>query len=127
MKTLLLTIALLVGSLSVSNAEWTKVSETVDGNILYVDFERIRKNGGYVYFWDLMDNAKPTKHGDLSSIAYRKADCNVFRYKYLKDSYYTEPMGRGSPSTSSNKPDKDWSYPPPDSAIEAVLESVCSQ
>jgi len=30
-------------------------------NTTYVDFERIRKHGGYVYWWDLLDRLKPTK------------------------------------------------------------------
>jgi len=29
-------------------ADWTKVSENVDGDTFYVDFERIRKHGGYL-------------------------------------------------------------------------------
>jgi hypothetical protein len=36
-------------------ADWTKVDVSVSGNTHYVDFERIRKHGGYVYFWDLQD------------------------------------------------------------------------
>jgi hypothetical protein len=34
---------------STSFSGWTKVTESVDGNTFYVDFERIRKHGGYVY------------------------------------------------------------------------------
>ena len=36
-------------------AEWTEVSESVDGDKLYVDFDRIKKVNGLVYFWDLDD------------------------------------------------------------------------
>ena len=48
---------------SPSYAKWTKVSENVDGDILYVDFERIRKHGGYVYYWRLRDGLKPSPVG----------------------------------------------------------------
>jgi hypothetical protein len=35
---------------STSFADWTKVSSSGGGaNTFYVDFERIRKHGGYVY------------------------------------------------------------------------------
>ncbi len=50
-----------------SYAKWTEVSESVDGDTYYVDFERIRKHGGYVYFWRLGDLRKPDKDGDLDS------------------------------------------------------------
>ena len=33
----------------------------------YVDFERIRKHDGYVYFWRIRDDLKPDKWGDLSA------------------------------------------------------------
>jgi len=60
MKKITLLLTTLVFSLtmmfaSTSYAEWTEVSEGVDGDTYYVDFERIRKHGGYVYFWYLID------------------------------------------------------------------------
>ena len=112
---------------STSFAEWTEIGKNVDGDTFYVDFERIRKHDGYVYFWRLRDYLKPDKHGDLSSKVYQQGDCNLFRYKYLSDSYYTQPMGKGTTSSSSNKPDKEWRYAPPNSIMEMILESVCSR
>ena len=53
--TILLAIIFTVMFSSPSFADWKKVSENVDGDTYYVDFERIRKHGGYVYFWDLQD------------------------------------------------------------------------
>ena len=47
-----------------SYAKWTKVGESVTGSTFYVDFERIRKHDGYVYFWRLHGRLKPTKYGD---------------------------------------------------------------
>ena len=130
MKTLL-TIFTLVFTLmfsSTSFADWTKVSESVNsGNAYYVDFERIRKHGGYVYWWGLDNYLKPTKFGDLSVKVYREGDCKLFRLKLLSVSYHTRPMGEGKPSSSSNKPDKEWRYPTPNSTIEGILKSVCSR
>ena len=129
MKKITLLLTTLVFSLtmmfaSTSYAEWTEVSEGVDGDTYYVDFERIRKHGGYVYFWYLIDYLKP-QHGDLSAKTYNQGDCKLFRFKGLSDSYHTQSMGEGTPSTTSNTPDKDWKYPPPDSAIEHILKKVC--
>ena len=110
---------------SPSYSEWTKVSKSVDGTTFYVDFERIRKHGGYVYYWYLSDYLKP-QLGDLSAKTYHQGDCKLFRYKYLSFSFYTQPMGQGTPSTSSNKPDKNWKYPSPNSVSEHILKSVCA-
>ncbi len=109
-----------------SYGEWTEVSETVHGSITYVDFERIRKKGGFVYYWALTNYGKRTTYGDLSSKVYYQVDCELFRYMYLSDSYYKESMGKGEKTGGSNEPDKEWSYPPPGSAQEYILESVCS-
>ena len=126
MKTLLLTIALLVGSLSVSNAEWTKVSETVHGNILYVDFKRIRKNNGLIYYWSLTNYLKPTEFGDMSAKIYSQADCNKFRTQVLSASFYKQPNGVEQ-STESFSPPPQWDYPPPNSASEFLLKKVCGR
>jgi hypothetical protein len=107
-------------------ADWTKVSKNVYGTTFYVDFDRIRKHGGYVYWWELTDRLKPDKWGDLSDKTYRQGDCKLFRYKTLSDSYHKEPMGEGAPSKSSNEPDKEWGYPHPNSGGELTLKSVCA-
>ena len=108
-------------------AGWTKIVKSVGEITFYVDFDRIKKHDGYVYYWELGDYLKPNEYGDLSAKVYRQVDCKLFRFKVLSDSYYTEPMGRGTPSASSNTPDKEWSYPPPNSSGYNVLKSVCTE
>ena len=73
MKKLFLIFTLLFSTLMFSTpsyAEWTKVGSNVEGDVFYVDFDRIRKHEGYVYFWELIDYLKPTKFGDLSNKNY---------------------------------------------------------
>ena len=128
MKKLLLIFTLLFSTLMFSTpsyGEWTKVSESVNGTTYYVDFERIRKHGGYVYFWYLTDYLKPQKDGELSRTIYQQGDCKLFRYKILSDSYHKEPMGDGTGKTD-NEPDKEWSYPSPNSGNEGILKKVCA-
>ena len=48
---------------STSFAEWKKVSESVSGNTFYVDFESIKKNRGYVYYWLMVDWLNPNSYG----------------------------------------------------------------
>jgi hypothetical protein len=129
MKNPLLIFTLLFSTVffsSPSYAKWTKVVE-VQGNTFYVDFDKIKKNNGYVYFWQLVDLSKPTKQGVLSDKSYLQGSCKLLQFKSLSFSSYKKPMGGETPSESSNEPDKKWIKTPPNSAIETILKSVCSR
>jgi hypothetical protein len=52
--------------LSPSYAKWTEMGANGSGMTFYVDFERIRKHGGYVYWYNLIDLFKPNKDVDTS-------------------------------------------------------------
>ena len=109
-----------------SYAEWKKVGENVHGQTFYVDFERIRKHGGYVYWWLVQDLPKPFQ-GILSFKSYHQGDCNLFRYKIMSKSFHKEPMGRGTGDTPPvPKEHKDWKYPPPNTSAENILKKVCN-
>ena len=125
MKTLLTiyTLVFTVMFSSTSHADWTKVDE-FGGETHYVDFERIRKVDGFVYYWVLVDYLKPENTGELSAKAYQQGDCKLFRYKYLSISSHKEPMGVGS-GKSFTYNDNDWKYPPPNSSGEVILKEVC--
>ena len=129
MQKLLLIFTLLFSTLMFSTpsyGEWTKIGSNVSGTTFYVDFERIRKHGGYVYYWDLADYLEPNETGILSGKMYNQGDCKLFRFKRLSYSFHKEPMGGGTGDVQ--KPiKKGWHYPSPDSSIEAVLKRVCSQ
>ena len=107
-------------------AKWRKVSVSVDGTAVYVDFERIRKHDGYVYYWDLFDLLKPSKDEDLSYKAYMQGDCKLLRKKTLSEVYHKESMGGGTGTMQIlTKFQKDWKYPPPNSLAKTILKSVC--
>ena len=126
MKTLLtiFTLVFTVMFSSTSFAGWTKVREN-GKTTFYVDFERIRKHGGYVYWWDLTDLLKPSPGGNLSGKIYKQGDCKLFRFKVLSFSSHKEPMGGGT-GNPHTPPDK-WKYPPPNSVDEIILKKVCSR
>jgi hypothetical protein len=126
--TLILSLIFTVTLSSPSYAEWTRVGESVDGTIFYVDFERIRKHGEYVYYWVATDYLKPTEYGDLSSKEYIQGDCKLFKVMRLSISFHTQPMGKGTPSTTiTHNLKKEWIYPSPNSSTEHILKSVCSR
>ena len=126
--TLILSLIFTVMLPSPSYAKWTKVDESVSGNTFYVDFEKIRKHDGYVYWWDLSDYLKPITGGFLSSIVYKQGDCRSFQEKILSFSFHKEPMDGGSGDIQ--KPVKEyqgWKYPTPNSVNETILKTVCAQ
>jgi hypothetical protein len=96
------------------------------GATSYVDFERIRKHDGYVYYWTLGVFLRPSQTGALSLKQYIQGDCKLFRFKGLSYSFHNKPMGEGTPSTTLNPKNPQWHYPPPNSKIETVLNSVCA-
>ena len=104
-------------------ADWEEVGDNVDGDTFYVDFDRIRTNGGYVYFWELQDYLEPIEYGMLSYKVYRQGDCEMFRYKILSYIYYEQPMGEGG--GESSPPETEWRYPIPNSMGEDTLKLVC--
>ena len=85
MKHLTLILTLFFSTLMLASpayADWELVGKSVDGTSAYVDFDRMRKNGGYVYYWELADYFVP--RGDmkmLSTKVYRQGDCEMFRFK----------------------------------------------
>ena len=104
-------------------AEWEMLGESSDGSVYYVDFDRIKKHDGFIYYWWLTDLSKPDKDGDLSYKSYNQADCNIFRIKQLSGSYHKTQMGLGRGQVLKF-PDE-WKYPAPGSSIETILNEVC--
>ena len=123
MKKLLILLFSLLISLN-SYGEWTEISESNVGDTYYLDLDSIKENNGYVYFWTLMDSAKPNIFGDLSSKVLTEAICNVpYKERGIEWHYYKLPMGQGSPD--SNNVIGFWNYPSPGDVREAILEFVC--
>ena len=106
--------------------KWTKVTEGTLGDVVYLDFETIRKVDGYHYFWTLNDYKKPLLGIVYSTKVYYQSDCKLFRYKFLNQINYYGQMGKGE-FNSDIVPDKVWSYPPPKSLSMRLLKIVCER
>jgi len=111
---------------SVAHAEWTKVEESDIGDISYVDFERIKKHNGKIYYWLLTDYSKSLGYGIFSFKGYAQAECGRLRYRYINQTYYKGPMGSGKIEVIVNTPEKEWYYPRPNSTGEGELKAVCN-
>ena len=126
-KKITLGITLFFSTLMIASpayADWEKVIKDIDGSTFYVDFDRMRTNGGYVYYWTLYDLLKPDESRDLSYKVYRQGDCRMFRHKALSYISYKQPMGEGSGDTFS-PPNPEWRYPTPNSVTDKILKRVC--
>ena len=102
------------------------ITTTDRGDSYFVDLETIKKQKEYVYFWELADMAIPLMDA-YSSKSYIVTDCNLnlFRYKYLRDIFYSKSMLKGSIVHSSDIPDTEWRYVGPESVGATELKSVC--
>jgi hypothetical protein len=126
MKTLLLTSSLTLSLLfsAGSWAEWTVVAKNADGTKVYVDFDRIKKVNGLVYYWRVHERLEPFKES-LSTKVYSKADCETMREMVLSHSEYRLPMAEGDAMVTFTPP-AEWGYVPPDSIGENTVQAVCA-
>ena len=123
----LLTIPILLFTLifsTTSYAEWTLVGGNDRGTSYYVDFERIKKHDGYIYFWVMSDFLIPAPTGEMSAIIYHQGDCKIFRLKRLSYLFYKESEGKGN-SETKNPPNPEWDYASPNSSTEGILKTLC--
>ncbi len=128
MKNLLLlsTLTLSLMFSAASWAEWTEVAESADkSSVTYVDFDRIKKVNGLVYYWGLKDYLEPGDTGTMSTKTYHKADCETMREMWLSFSSYKLPMAEGA-ATYTFTPDPAWDYAQPASVGETTLNAVCA-
>ena len=111
---------------STSLGEWKHVSNNIDGDQYFVDFDRIREIKGYVYYWKLGDFKKPVGNGKWLSIrTYEKGDCERFRFKVITVSLFKGQMVEGESITDDTE--REWTYPPPNTPNEEILKSVCEK
>ena len=106
-------------------AGWTEASKSVDGDTWYIDYDTVKENNGYVYYWRLSNYLKPDQFGDLSAKVLREADCDIPRKsRALSGIFYKQPMGGGSGDTETASSDE-WNYQSPDSVGEIMTNAAC--
>ena len=108
-----------------SFADWTKVGTNDDGTTYYLDVETIKESNGLVYYWSLTDYLKPIDSGILSGKFLQEVNCNTPRKKRtLSASYYSNPMGKGTPIGTDTK-EQEWTYSAPNTITEMMIANVC--
>ena len=126
-KILIVSIFLYIFSIANCFAEynWKKITTTSQGDNYYVDMSSIKRSGDNVFFLKLRDYLKPDKWNDLSNVIYHEVNCVNLDFKFIKDFYYTLPMGNGKPSDINNKV-SGWEKTPKDSTGEIIFRFVCN-
>jgi hypothetical protein len=119
-------LLLLICSLSLSfNAygEWGEIGKTPMGDTIYINYDSIKKTNGYIYWWLMLDFAKPSGTGQKSVQVFSQGDCNISRVKSLRTVFYFEPYGKGAFELDDFV--SDWYYPTPRSIDGQTLHKVC--
>ena len=129
MKKLLFTILFLFVLNSNCKAEWTLVSIGEDTkNNIYLDFERIKKVDGNIYFLYLQNfpESQEFKFGTVwSSLSYAEADCKIHRFNNIEDHAYDQRMAKGLHLKQFKPKKKNWKNPVPNSLYDSLLKAVC--
>ena len=129
MRNSILIIILLFSSLFCLNTiarDWTEITKGQNGHIFFVDMENLNESRGYIYFWQLINYNKQDEYGDMAAKIYVKAECEVFKFKWLKVSYHKMLMGKDY--VKPDNPSKlvsGWQFPSTGSTSYAVLDHVC--
>ena len=118
--TKLLLIPIFALSVTSHATNWIRVTED-NIQVLYVDADRLVKNGKEIVYWTLINY----KNNNISSVIKYKAICNQRKKIQLYFSYYNKPMGRGRLVSQDNW-EKSY-FPKPNSPKHKVMEFVCRQ
>ena len=94
------------------------------GAEIYLDHDSIRKAGGYVYMWGLINYLDPDEWGDLSAKRYKKIDCDSSRVQQLEIEVFDSHFAKGK-LVSLGKATTEWHYIRPDSAGGIVIGKAC--
>ena len=129
MKNLIFMIILLFSFLFCLNTrarDWIEITKGRNGHTFFVDMEDLNERKGYIYFWQLINYNEQDEYGDKAAKIYVKAECKIFKFKWLKVSYHKMLMGKDdvkpdNPSTYVSG----WQFPISGSTSYAVLDHVC--
>ncbi len=107
------------------SANWVRVSNSVDGDVLFVDISSIQRSGNSVTFWSKMNFGKRDSLGDLSSKTQREINCRTRELKNLYLMTYDDFDNQGRLTHSDKFRDQSWTPIPPETLNDATRRFVC--
>lgn len=108
---------------STSFSEWTKIEIKDYKNSYYIDFDKIKKENGFVFWWDMINFSKSTPEGYLSVRGYKQGDCKLFKFKDLIFLFHKKPMSNGVGDFITLQ--ENWNKPKKHSISEIAIKEVC--
>jgi hypothetical protein len=129
MKKIYLTLTILLSTLifsPFSYADWRKVTTHKNGNIDYIDPEKIKIYGSSRFYWVLEDYIIPNDSGVMSMMIYTQAECDLWQTRNLKYATFELSMGEGAVKSIWSANDKKWRYVKSRSVSESNVKFVCS-
>ena len=107
-------------------AGWKEVSKNVEYTSYYVDAEKLKRAGKFIFIWYLVDHVEPRNTGDMSEIHYLKILCRDMRYMRLKSIYFGGNMGMGQVTDDYVPLNFDqWQFPREGTAFSIVVGYAC--
>jgi len=114
-----------------AHAQWKyyKSTDTFDS---YIDYSRIKTEGGYKSIWELSDNKSPQTNYSgkkfKSAVTKYVIDCQASRSQIVAIFHYSEQMGKGEVlySQSVLVAESDWKYSPPNSVGDSFVNIACA-
>jgi len=112
------------------SANWVKVTQSVDGEVIFIDNQSIRRSGNAVIYWERMNNPARTKQGDLSSKSQKTINCETRDYKILYFIFYDDLNNQGNITSSFSAetlPEslRSWKPIPPESIMDTSRKYLC--
>ena len=121
-----LTISLFLFFIEANCAQWTKVTQSNNGQSFYIDMENITESKGFVYFWELIDYKEKDEYGDKSAKIYIVGECINYKFKWINVSYHKDNMAKDKVKLQSPSDlVADWQYPNQNTTSMVILDFVC--
>ena len=112
-------------------AEWTKVTDSSDGDMtVYVDYGSIKKKGNKVKMLDLTDFKTVHKNKSyryLSQLSLNQYDCEEEKRRMLDFHWYAENMKKGNIVYSEKNINDEGKSIPTDSIGTDLFNIACSE
>ena len=113
-------------------AEWTRVTESADGDMTaYIDYGTIKKKGNKVKMWHLQDykavQESAEGKGYLSGASYHEYDCEEETRKMLDLYLYSGNIGDGEITNSYQNIKGEAKSILPRSIDETLFKAACSK
>lgn len=108
-------------------ADWTLTVKAEVGDMYYLDFDTVRKNGNLIRVWEINNFPKKRQFAGIQGVfstRYRaEYDCRNERLRYLAISAHSEPFARGE--ILGQDSDGNWIELPPQSNGLQNLRILC--